>query len=158
MNFIPEISSKIKLVIFDLDGVLVDSRELHYEALNRALEEVGHQYVIHREEHLAKYDGRPTTAKLNMLTEDKGLPANLHDKVWRLKQEKTYEVINDTYKYDNRLRSLLSELKKKGLILYCASNSIFKTLQLMLLRIGVLEYFDFILSCEDVLHPKVFAN
>ncbi|KAJ3349655.1 hypothetical protein HDU91_006366, partial [Kappamyces sp. JEL0680] len=147
-------SPKIRLVIFDLDGVLVDSRELHYEALNRALVEVDPKYIIHREEHLAKYDGRPTTAKLNMLTKEKGLPLEMHDRVWKLKQEKTFEVINDSYQYDNRLRTVLSELKAKGLTLYCASNSIFKTLQLMLLRKGLLEYFDFILSCEDVLHPK----
>jgi len=36
----------IKLIIFDLDGVLVDARELHYEALNRALKSIGEEYVI----------------------------------------------------------------------------------------------------------------
>ncbi|KAI8914522.1 HAD-like domain-containing protein [Gorgonomyces haynaldii] len=144
----------VKLIIFDLDGVLVDSRELHYLALNRALEEVDPQYVIPLDEHLAKYDGRPTTAKLNMLTAEKGLPKELHDTVWRLKQEKTFEVINDTFKYDDRLRLVLSGLKQRGYTLYCASNSIFKTLQLMLLRKGLIEFFDFILSCQDVQHPK----
>lgn len=42
-----------KLVIFDLDGVLLDSREIHYEALNRALELVGPEFVISQEEHLS---------------------------------------------------------------------------------------------------------
>ena len=28
-----------KLIIFDLDGVLIDTRELHYEVLNDALRE-----------------------------------------------------------------------------------------------------------------------
>jgi beta-phosphoglucomutase len=92
-----------------------------------------------------------------MLTEEKGLPLTMHDEIWRLKQEKTFEVIIDTYKYDDRLRLVLSQLKKKGLTVYCASNSIFKTLQLMLLKTGLLEYFDYILSCEDVLHPKVIT-
>lgn len=153
-----ETSQKIKLIIFDLDGVLMDSRELHYEALNRALHDIDPKYVIQLEEHLAKYDGRPTTAKLNMLSEEKGLPKELHDQVWKSKQDKTFEVINDTYKFDNRLRSVLSGLKERGFTLYCASNSIYKTLQLMLLRKGLLEYFDFILSCEDVLHPKPFPD
>ena len=144
----------IKLVIFDLDGVLVDSRELHYEALNRALAEFDPKYVIGREEHLAQYDGLPTTAKLNMLSKEKGLPTALHDKVWKLKQDKTFEVINDTFQYDNRLRSVLAELKRQGLQLFCASNSIYNTIKLMLLRKGVLEFFDFIMSCEDVAHPK----
>ena len=134
----------------------MDSRELHYEALNRALNDIDPKFVIGLEEHLAKYDGRPTTAKLKMLSEEKGLPLSLHGQVWKSKQEKTFEVINDSYKFDNRLRTVLSGLKEQGLLLYCASNSIYKTLQLMLLRKGLLEYFDFILSCEDVLHPKVW--
>ena len=46
----------IKLIVFDLDGVLVDAREIHYEALNMALREVGKEYVISREEHLSTID------------------------------------------------------------------------------------------------------
>ena len=42
----------IELIIFDLDGVLVDSRRLHYETLNTAL---GDLYHISYEEHLAKH-------------------------------------------------------------------------------------------------------
>ena len=39
----------IKLIIFDLDGVLVDARELHYEALNLALKKNGHREITLRE-------------------------------------------------------------------------------------------------------------
>jgi len=67
-----------KLVIFDLDGTLIDSRELHFDALNDALSQVGPQYIIDREEHLSTYDGLNTTKKLKMLTEHKGLPASMH--------------------------------------------------------------------------------
>jgi len=147
-------AARVKLIIFDLDGVLMDSRELHYQALNRALEAVDAKYVITREMHENEYDGRPTNAKLKMLTEQLGLPASLHQKIWDLKQEKTFEVINDTFRPDERLRTVLRELKARGFKLYCASNSIYKTLMLMLLRTGLLEYFDFILSCEDVLRAK----
>ena len=82
-----------KLIIFDLDGTLVDSRELHFDALNDALSQVGPQYVISREEHLSTYDGLNTTKKLNMLTVSKGLPASMHDFVWREKQNSTFKLI-----------------------------------------------------------------
>ena len=36
----------IKLVIFDLDGVLVDAREIHYEALNAALKDIDEKYNL----------------------------------------------------------------------------------------------------------------
>ena len=64
----------IKLVVFDLDGVLVDAREIHYEALNAALSDIDEKYVIGRQEHLSMYDGLSTTKKLGMLTKNKGLP------------------------------------------------------------------------------------
>ena len=69
----------IKLVIFDLDGVLVDAKELHYEALNMALRSVDEKYIVQRDEHLSTYDGLNTTKKLNMLTERKGLPVEFHE-------------------------------------------------------------------------------
>ena len=81
-----------KLVIFDLDGVLIDSREMHYEALNRALGNVSWDYVINREEHLSFYDGLPTSKKLAMLTEKKGLPVDKHQKIWEDKQKETLEI------------------------------------------------------------------
>jgi len=66
----------IKHIIFDLDGVLIDSRELHYDALNKALLDISEEYVIKREEHLSTFDGKSTKTKLNLLTERKGLPVS----------------------------------------------------------------------------------
>jgi len=79
----------IKLIIFDLDGVLVNARELHYNALNRALDSIDKKYVIEREEHLSTYDGLSTKKKLNLLSKNKDLPKELHNKVWELKQQMT---------------------------------------------------------------------
>ena len=85
----------IKLIIFDLDGVLVDARELHYNALNKALGSIDEKYVIQLDEHLSTYDGLSTTKKLGMLTQNKELPTELHDSVWKLKQEMTLKIILD---------------------------------------------------------------
>ena len=74
---------KIKLIIFDLDGVLVEAKQIHYEALNQAL---GEQYAIEWNEHLSIYDGLKTNQKLDMLTERKGLPVNQHTNIWNKKQ------------------------------------------------------------------------
>ena len=72
----------IKLIIFDLDGVLVEARNIHYEALNKALAKFGEQYVISKEEHLSSYDGIPTSKKLTILSEEMGLPEELDGVVW----------------------------------------------------------------------------
>ena len=83
-----------KLVIFDLDGVLIDSRDMHYDALNRALAKVDKKYIITREEHLSVYDGLPTTRKLELLTENKGLPVVEYDNIWQDKQLATLDIFS----------------------------------------------------------------
>ena len=114
----------IKLIIFDLDGVLVDARDLHYQALNRALATIDDKYVITREEHLSTYDGRTTKTKLEMLTKNKGLPKSLHPDVWIGKQEMTLRIIEEEFTYDRRMRTILSSLRDDGYRLCVASNSI----------------------------------
>ena len=143
----------IKLIIFDLDGVLVDARELHYSALNRALESIDKKYVVERAEHLSTYDGLSTTKKLNLLTKNKGLPKDLHDKVWELKQQMTLKII-DGFSVDDRIRGILRSFKSEGYIIACATNSIRETAKLQLIRKGFFEYIDFMYSNQDVKNPK----
>ena len=85
----------IKLVIFDLDGVLVEAKEIHYQSLNLAL---GDKYKITIEEHLSIYDGLKTTEKLNLLTQKKKLPVELHANIWKLKQKYTIELLKSLNK------------------------------------------------------------
>lgn len=54
----------IKAIAFDLDGVLIDSKQLHFRAFNMAVAKVlGKQFCISREDHLRFYDGLPTLKK-----------------------------------------------------------------------------------------------
>jgi HAD superfamily hydrolase (TIGR01509 family) len=147
----------IKLIIFDLDGVLVESRELHFIALNRALNDIGKQYVISKEEHLCKYDALTTTQKLRKLTNEKGLPESSHNQVWKLKQQKTLEEI-DGFTIDNRIQKILKALKNQNYIIACATNSIRSTAKLQLIRKGFFEHIDFLYSNEDVQNPKPNAE
>jgi HAD superfamily hydrolase (TIGR01509 family) len=141
----------MKLVIFDLDGVLVDSRYLHYQALNDALEL---KFKIGTEEHLARYDGLSTSRKLNMLTEEKGLPKEMHEEVWRLKQENTVNLIPKCIGPDQELKSLLFKVKSRGLKIWCASNSIRATMVKFLEALGIYDLFDGLMSNQDVKSPK----
>ncbi len=72
----------IKLIIFDLDGVLIDTKNIHYESLNNAIEKYQSECVISWEEHLGKFDGLKTNQKLEILTKEKGLDVNSHNLIW----------------------------------------------------------------------------
>lgn len=144
----------IKLVILDLDGVLVDSRELHFYSLNRALAEVGAQFVISKEEHLSKYDGLPTTKKLKLLTESKGLPADKHNQIWASKQKHTQSLIKELNFRDESKIALLKHLKAQNYTVAVASNAIRDTIKQFLIACGIIEYVDYWFSNEDVKNPK----
>ena len=146
-----------KLVIFDLDGVLIDSRDMHYEALNRALAVVDEEYVITREEHLSVYDGLPTTRKLELLTEKKGLPVVEYDNIWQDKQTATLDIFSEL-KPDYELMHYFQQLKEKGYSIAVASNSVRNTVKLVLLRLGLLEFVHYHLSNEDVFRSKPFPE
>ncbi len=154
---VKSLQNMIKYIIFDLDGVLVEARELHYEALNKALGKFG--YTITREEHVSTYDALPTTKKLQLLTEQKGLPVEMHDEIWKEKQRQTWEIINQMDQ-DNRLREVLGKLRSEGYTLIVCSNSVRESVKMMLLRRGFLEYIDFYLSNQDVSqakpHPEIY--
>jgi hypothetical protein len=146
-----------KLVIFDLDGVLIDSRDLHYESLNLALKSVDQKYAIPKDEHLSIYDGLNTTKKLKMLTERKGLPVDLYDKIWNEKQKYTIELIKKTQE-NSYLKNMFSEIKRRGYKIAVASNSIRETVKLSLLFLGVMEYVDYYCSNEDVKRSKPYPE
>ncbi len=145
------------LVIFDLDGVLIDSRDMHYDALNRALANVSQEYVINREEHLSLYDGLPTSRKLAMLTEKKGLPADKHQQIWEDKQKATFEIFSDL-DHDYELMHYFKQLKSRDYQVAVASNSIRNTVKLVLLKLGLLEFVDYYVSNEDVNRNKPFPE
>jgi HAD superfamily hydrolase (TIGR01509 family) len=146
-----------KLIIFDLDGVLIDSRELHYHALNSALEMVDSRMVISKEEHLSRYDGLNTTKKLEMLSAEKGLSREYFDLVWRNKQSATLRLIEE-FPVNHMLVEMFKMLKLQDIKIAVASNSIRETVKLSLLSIGVLRYVDYFVSNEDVSRTKPFPE
>jgi HAD superfamily hydrolase (TIGR01509 family) len=146
-----------RLVIFDLDGVLIDSRELHYEALNNALMKVGSNFTISREEHLSTYDGLNTTKKLEILSEKKGLDRKYFDQVWQDKQKSTFDLIRN-FPVNHTAKYIITQLKMKGWKVAVASNSIRDTIRIALNSIGVLGDVDYIISNQDVHNTKPFPE
>jgi HAD superfamily hydrolase (TIGR01509 family) len=146
-----------KLIIFDLDGVLIESRELHYQSLNDALKSIDPKYVISRDEHLSIYDGLNTTRKLKLLSESKNLPVEFHDMVWQRKQLATTELIKK-FTIDPKFVEIFQKLKSQGYLIAVASNSIRETVKLSLLKIGVMEYVDYYVSNQDVANPKPYPE
>jgi HAD superfamily hydrolase (TIGR01509 family) len=145
----------IRLVIFDLDGVLVEAKEIHYKTLNDAIVEVTKtpSMAISWEEHLSIYDGRKTNEKLEMLTQNKGLLPSYHKSIWDRKQQLTLQELSNL-QVDTRLQELFKRLKVDGYSIACCSNSIRRSVLTMLAKLGLIEHMDLIISNEDVKNSK----
>ena len=101
----------IKLVVFDLDGVLVETRDMHYNAFNKALGEIDKKYVISPENQRKYFFAIPSWAKLNIMTEKFGLPKELHQKIYDRKQIITREMLEQYVSRDERIVGVLQNLK-----------------------------------------------
>lgn len=144
--------SRIKAILFDMDGVLIDAKDWHYEALNKALGLFGME--ISRYDHLVTYDGLPTRKKLEMLTLERGLPSELHKFINRVKQQYTLDLIYQKCKPLFAHEYALSRLKADGYRMAVCSNSVRRTIDVMLEKAMIAHYFELSLSNEDVTRAK----
>jgi HAD superfamily hydrolase (TIGR01509 family) len=143
--------------IFDLDGVLIDSKEIHFSTLNQALSQVAPEFVISIKSHLDAFEGLSTKTKLDKLTLEYGLPINLHQAIWELKQKLT-QVEFSKVKLDQELISIFKFLKDSHISTAVASNSIQKTVESSIINLGISQYTDLFVGNESVSRPKPFPE
>ena len=140
----------MKLIIFDLDGVLVEAKNIHFNAFNEAL---GDKYSISWNEHLSIYDGLKTFQKLDILSNRKNLPKSEHNIIWENKQKITLQKLKNLNQ-DEKLKKIMYKLSSKGYKIAVCSNSIRKTVLTVLSKLGIMEYMDLVMSNEDVKNSK----
>lgn len=141
----------ITTIMFDLDGVLVDAREWHFRALNKALLDISGTEIT-TEEHLSKFDGLPTRNKLNLLECAGRVRRESFDAIFRLKQHYTLMMIRDYCRPDPVKVEMMNGLHdyRKA----CVTNSIAKTAYEMLVMSGLNYYMDYVQGNEATKYPK----
>ena len=142
----------IRRIAFDLDGVLVDTDELHYLALNMALTPYGIR--ISAAEHFGRFKGLPTLVKCQMLTDEGKLPVAEHAAVFAAKQRETARAIELVVKPNQDKLDLLDALVCDGWRICICSNAIRSTVQALVNALGASRFVDFLLSNEDIARPK----
>jgi len=142
----------IKVIIFDLDGVLVDTKLIHFEALNSALKKYNFD-EISIDDHVKIFDGLPTIEKLKLLQKTKKLPKKFFSKIQKFKQKITSEILKRKIKKNNKIIKIMRNLHNKYKIVV-ATNAVNSTLNICLNKLGIEKYVDFKLSNEDINKPK----
>ena len=145
-------NNKYAAVVFDMDGVLIDARDWHFEALNDALRIFGEEISL--EDHLNRFDGLPTKIKLRMLEEEGRIPSGLGSQIEAVKQERTLRAAAKLCFPNLEHLILLAELKREGYKVGVATNSIRSSASAMLSFAGVIELLDVLVTNEDVEKAK----
>lgn len=143
----------IKAILFDLDGVIIDAKKIHFNALNDAIRLFDPNCVISYEDHLHRYDGLKTDQKLKILTKNKNLSEFLYTDIWNKKQELTIQYLNDLVPNEELIKTL-EKLKEENFKIGCCSNSIRDTIFFSLEKMNIIKYFDLIISNQDVKNSK----
>ena len=141
---------QVRLVLFDLDGVLIDAKEIHYQALNKAL---GKEFEISRQAHINVFDGLPTTAKLKLLSKKYGWTSHEEKRISDDKQKYTIQMISEL-KPIRHIVNLFEYLKDRGYKIGVCTNSVRRTVLTALAKTDLMEYVDIVLSNEDVKNSK----
>jgi len=141
-----------KAICFDLDGVLVDATEWHFQAFNDALGLFG--YEIGRDDHMNVYNGLPSKQKLKIMADKGIIPSGVHNVVLEQKKMNTNKLISNNCRpmYDKII--MLKWLVSQGVKVACCSNAIQESVENMLNLSMIFDYFYTIIGNDVGFAPK----
>jgi HAD superfamily hydrolase (TIGR01509 family) len=143
----------VEAVLFDLDGILVDSVSWHEEALDKALVEVcGFKFEDCEGSHL--FAGRPTRDKLTLLCDLGKVSQDKFSEVIELKKKYLDPVVRERAKVDLEKQELQEQLMCRGYQVACITNSNRKAALSVLKAIDQLKYFKLVVAGDDMIHRK----
>jgi beta-phosphoglucomutase family hydrolase len=140
----------IKAVIFDMDGVLVESEHIHIEAEQQTL--LKHGVRISADE-LHKYTGTTAEFMFTELIKNYRLKTTF-ERMFNEKEEILFKLLEKETRPTKGVIDLLKRLKRKGIKLAIASSSHRKLIDYVLRRLDIGRLFDFVVSAEDIAHSK----
>ena len=144
----------IKALIFDLDGVLVETKDIHFNALNLAINKVCKiEEAISYKDHVNRYDGLPTSTKLKILFKGK-LSQKKIRQINKEKQKITSKLIKQKIKYSKKIYNIFKSFYEKGYLICVASNAIKLTVNSCLNILKIKKFIKFSFSNNDVKNPK----
>lgn len=144
-------AAEIKAFIFDLDGVITDTAELHYKAWQQMADEEG--YFFNREVN-EKLRGVSRRASLEIILDGKVIEESKMEELME-KKNNDYKVLLETISAKDILEGvedLLKDLRSRGIKVALASAS--RNAKPILTKLGILDLFDAIGDGNSVMRAK----
>lgn len=141
----------LKAVIFDMDGVLVDTETLHYKINKELLEKYGCKLDM---EYYKQFIGSTNTYMWEKITKDYTLKKKPEDMLKEAACMKAEYIKKEGFPKIPGVNEMLCRLKKNGYKLAIASSSSPEYILEAMESIGVRDFFDAVVSGETVENPK----
>ena len=140
----------IKAVIFDMDGVIVESEQMHIVAEQQTLL----KYGVHiSAEELHTYTGTTAKFMFNKLIRKYGLDTTF-EKIFGEKEEVLFRLLDEGVRPTKGVIDLLLRLKRKKVKLAIASSSHRRMISYVLGKLEIADLFDSVVGAEDVTNGK----
>lgn len=148
----------IKLCIFDVDGVLVNTKFLHYPATMLAIKHYGYFYSLEEDE---SFGTIPTIEKLKKLSEQNKIKSENVDTIWSIKDDYVCELFENKIIINPEIKSIFKYLKNIDIKVALASNARYSFLNKVIEKLEIKEYTDLVLSAQSVKpkpDPEIYIN
>lgn len=150
---------KIKAIIFDMDGVLINSTKYIWKSFNKILGEEG---VFIDDKSIKKYLGFSLRDKLKLWKKDYGIKEYDLEEFSKRAGELEFSYYRHRLGENENLKTLLKELKGKGFKLAVATSSLRWRAEKILDLLGIKDYFEVIITAEDIEkhkpNPEIFLK
>ncbi|WMJ87620.1 GNAT family N-acetyltransferase [Anaerocolumna sp. MB42-C2] len=141
----------LKAVIFDMDGVLVDSEPQHARAAVLALQSLGYQVTI---DYCYGFIGSTTIHMLETMIKDYNISLSSAELYEVYKETLNNLIKTEGYEPIPYTKDLILDLYHNGIKLAIASSSTIKEITAVAEAFGIKEYFTKLISGTTVSHPK----
>lgn len=145
-------------VIFDMDGVLVDSVDINKESFRRAALQKG---IVLVKKGGSSHSGHSLRDQIALWKRDLGIDVGDHDAFAEEARKIQMDLLGDA-KADEALVPLLKELEKAGIPIGVGTSSLKRRAEDILKLLGIREFFSAVVTAEDVeLHkpnPDIFLE
>lgn len=141
----------LKAVIFDMDGVIINSEPQHYQAYVMVCQEYGIEFPY---EEYKGFIGGTHQKVCEYVSYELKVPLSPEVIREKIRENIAYLIKTEGYEEIKGIKSLIQDLHRNHYKLAVASSSPQKEIQAVVDFLGIQDCFEKLISGESVTHPK----
>lgn len=138
-------------IIFDMDGVLIDSEYTYLESKTNMLNDAGYDVDI---SYQYQFMGTTYTYMWQAMKEELDLPLEVEDYISEMNLRRAEMIERDGVKPIKNIQQFVKQLHEAGFRMAVASSSPKKDIEFAMDSLNLAQYFEYLVSGEEVENSK----